>query len=146
MWKPEDAEGLNTALLEWGQAVKHEQRRDHLMNTVKVKKDELLEKIKANRNTHTDVFERALVKYRELAIKELDAMLVEARQGKRIRRTVSLVEPVNHTTDYDRVIGMLEMHIEAEIELSAAEYQMYVDDDWGWKGQFTATNSRYVDE
>jgi hypothetical protein len=116
------------------------------MNTIRVNKAELLGKIKANRATHTDIFERALVKYRELVIVELDKMLAEAKAGRRILRAVNLVEPVNHTRDYDRAIAMLEMSVDKEVKLTASEYAQYVDDDWGWKGQFRTSNSRYVDD
>lgn len=114
------------------------------MRTVKVEVKSLLEKLEENRKNHRDVFEKALLGYRAAAIAELEKMLTEARAGKRIRRDVRLVEPVDQTKDYDRVIGMFKMHTEPTIEITEHEYQMYVMDDWSWKDQFTTINSNYV--
>jgi len=92
---------------------------------VTVKKSELLEAMKKNREAHRATFLEAQIGYREDVIKELDSMLAEARDGKKIRRSVALVEPKDHTSDYDRVILML-------------------TDDWGWKHEFINTASNYT--
>lgn len=114
------------------------------MNTVKVKTSELLAKLKDNREAHRGIFLKAVEGYRKQAIREIEAMLAEAKEGKRIRRAVGLVEPMDQTKDYDRVIRMLEMSVDAEVELSASEFSMYVMDDWNWKGQFSLSNSQYI--
>lgn len=114
------------------------------MDAVKVKKVELLEKLKANRDAHQAIFEKALEGYRKLCIEHLEQMLAEAKAGKVIRRKVELQEPVNQTKDYDRAIAMLEMSQDDIIELSEIDFQQYVLDDWRWKEQFTTTNSRYT--
>jgi hypothetical protein len=113
------------------------------MNYVKVNRNELLDVVRKNREQHRKIFEEAIEGYRSAAIKELDAMLNEAKAGKRIRRTVSLVEPVDQTREYNKVIRMLEMSTEDVIELQEHEFSQYVLDDWGWKGQFLASNSAY---
>jgi hypothetical protein len=53
------------------------------------------------------------------------------------------VEPVDQTREYNKVIRMLEMSTEDVIELQEHEFSQYVLDDWGWKGQFLASNSAY---
>ena len=113
------------------------------MQTVKIKRDELLEVVKKNRAAHRQIFEEAQGGYRKAVIKELDAMLAEARSGKRIRRTVSLVEPVDQTREYDRVIRMLEMSADDTVELQNHEFAQYVMDDWTWKRAFLASNMHY---
>jgi len=113
------------------------------MNYVKVNRNELLDVVRKNREQHRKIFEEAIEGYRSAAIKELDAMLNEAKAGKRIRRTDSLVEPVDQTREYNKVIRMLEMSTEDVIELQEHEFSQYVLDDWGWKGQFLASNSAY---
>ena len=113
------------------------------MQTVKINKAELLTVVKANREQHRKIFDEAITGYRECAIKELDAMLAEAKTGKRIRRSVSLVEPVDQTREYDKAIRMLEMSVEDVIELEDHEFSNYVLDDWGWKKSFLASNRAY---
>lgn len=114
------------------------------MDSVKVSRDELLSTLKKNRENHRKIFEEALEGYREEAIKELAEAINDAKAGKKIRRSLSLVEPMDQTKDYDRVIRMLEMSKDTIIEISEIDFAQYVLDDWRWKDQFTASNSRYL--
>jgi hypothetical protein len=117
---------------------------EHGQSVVTVRRTELLEKIKKNREEHRTLFEKALVGYRDMAIAELDRALEDAKKGKRICRHLSLEEPVDHTRDYDRIITMLEMSVGNEVKITEAQFGQYAMDDWSWKNQFTATNSRYI--
>ena len=110
----------------------------------RVKRDELLEVLKKNRATHRETFERATIGYRKRAIEELDISLRDACEGKKIRRSIGLVEPMDQTKDYDRVIRMLEMSVDEVVTIEAHEFAQYVMDDWSWKEQFTASNSTYL--
>lgn len=114
------------------------------MDTVKVKRVGLLAKVRTNRQKHRKIFEEALEGYREQAIKELDAILAEARAGKRIRRAIALDEPIDQTLEYDRVIAMLEMSIEPTITLSSVAFSNYVLDQWHWSPMVSATNMKYI--
>lgn len=113
---------------------------------VRVNREELLTKIKANRATHKDTFEKAMVGYRKRAIEELDKSLADARAGRRIRAAIELVEPMNQTADYDMVIAMLEMCVDKEVVIATGEFQQYVLDQWHWKEQFTTSNMAYLNE
>jgi hypothetical protein len=73
------------------------------MNDVKVKREELPSKARANRDAHRSLFLLAQEGYRKLVIEELDKMLSDARAGLPIKRSVSLTEPSDHTKDYDRI-------------------------------------------
>ena len=114
------------------------------MQKIRVKKSELLKTLQENRYEHRTLFLKAQEGYREEVIKELDRMLEEAKARKKIRRAISLAEPIDHTSDYDRAIKMLEMSVDDTIELSSAEFEMYVMDNWGWKELALLTNSSYV--
>lgn len=114
------------------------------MNTVKVKTAVLLEKIKANRDAHRDLFLKAQIGYRKDIIEELDRMLQEARDNKPIRRHISLPEPQDHTDEYDRTIMMLEMSVDETIEISAQQFDCFVRDNWSWKAFTDATNTMYA--
>ncbi len=111
---------------------------------ITVKKATLLEAIKKNRETHSGTFARAQEGYRVAAIKEIDAMLSEARTGGDIRRSVTIVQPVEHTKDYDRVIRMLEMSIADEVTVTETQFSQYVLDEWGWSREFVNSTSRYT--
>jgi len=114
------------------------------MKQVTLDRDELLEKLKANREKHYAIFQEAFIGYRKLAIKKLDEALADAKAGKKIQLYIELVEPVNQTEDYDRVIAMLEMSLEDEVVLTQTEFAQYVLDQWHWKEQFKLSNSLYT--
>lgn len=114
------------------------------MQTVKVKREELLTKVQENRKSHRDLFEKAQEVYREEMISELDRMLEDAKRHLKIRRSVSLPEPEDHTKDYDRIITMLVMSVDPVIELDQATFAMYVMDQWQWSASFAANTISYT--
>ena len=114
------------------------------MNTVKVKREELLTKVRANLDAHRKLFLKAQANYRELIIEELDRMLAEAKAGRKIRRSIDLVQPRDHTSDYDRVIMMLETSVDDTIVLDANEFDQYVRDVWAWTHYDAITLGEYA--
>ena len=114
------------------------------MHTVTIKKIKLLEKIRINRDNHHKGFLEATKAYRLEAIEVLDQALEDARAGRRIITSTSLVQPVDMTKEYDQIIMMLKMSVDEEIELSNTEFQNYVMDDWSWSGAVGASNSAYT--
>lgn len=113
------------------------------MELVRVRKDDLIKQIEKNRAEHREIFEDALDGYRKQAVAELDTMLREAREGKRIRRQVNLVEPQDHTRDYDRILTMLRMSQDDTIEISEFDFARYVLNQWEWRDQFIASTAGY---
>lgn len=101
-------------------------------------------RVTENRSKHRQAVETALEKYRELAIEELDNMLADARHGRKIRRAIQLIEPMDMTASYDRVLDMLELTTSVEITLTQQEFAQYVRDEWEWRDQFNFSNSRYL--
>lgn len=114
------------------------------MNTVKVRKDELLAKLKSNRENHRALFLEAQEGYRDLVIAELDKSLKDAREGREIRTYIRMDAPQDHTDDYDNVIEMLKMSVEDVVELKAIEFQCYVMDKWQWAQAAFLQNSAYA--
>jgi hypothetical protein len=114
------------------------------MNDVLVKKTDLIEILKKNRDAHRGVVEKAWDGYRAMMIEQLDAQLKRARNREKVQMSVYLQTPVDHTADYDRVIGMLEMSIEENAELSEISYGRYVLDQWEWSASANLTNSMYL--
>lgn len=113
------------------------------MQNVKIKKEKLLETLRENRTAHREIFLEAQEGFRAEAIKQLDAMLQAAKDGKKIRQSIGLIEPTDQTADYDRAIRMLEMSEDEVIELTELDFECYVLDNWRWKAQFLASNSSY---
>ena len=111
--------------------------------TVKIKKQELLDVVKKNREEHREIVAEAFRKYRELVVVELDKMLEDAKDGKRIRRTVGLVEPMDQTPEYDKAIRQIEMSADDVIELHDNEFNCLVQNQWLWQKQFLHSNRAY---
>lgn len=116
------------------------------MNTVKVSKHELLQKLKANRESHKQLYKQALEGYRALAIEELEKNLATAKSGGEIVVYVTNLArpPEDHTEDYDQAIAMLEMSVDNEIMLSSHDFQAYVMDKWQWSHQVKMLNATYA--
>jgi hypothetical protein len=113
------------------------------MNAVNVKREELIAVLKKNREAHHAIFLEAQEGYRKAAIAELDVMLQDARFGRRIRRQVSLIEPMDQTAEYDAALAMLTMSVDETITLEQEDFRCYVLDQWRWKGQWSSSNMAY---
>ena len=116
------------------------------MEKVEVNKKALLKVLRANRTGHRKIMTKAQEGYRAAVIRELDAMLKEARDGRSIRVFVNLVQPMDQTADYDRAIQMLEMSVAKTVLLSETDFNSYVLDNWAWKNNFTTTNAVYMQQ
>ncbi len=112
-------------------------------SAITVRKDNLREKLKLNRDKHEADFQGAMTGYRLAMIRELERMLASAKEGKSVPHKIELDRPQSHTKDYDRVITMLEMCVNDEIVIIDSEFNCYVMDDWGWKTQFQTSVMNY---
>jgi len=114
------------------------------MYEVKVEKNKLLEILDHNRKKHRAIFEKAIAGYREEVIRHLDFVLENVKSGKKIITSVKLIQPQDHTADYDRVIGMLAMSVDKEIVINDIQYRQYILDEWEWSKQFSSTSTSYA--
>lgn len=113
------------------------------MNKVRVKRIELLERVKANRDAHAGLYEKAQIKFRERAIEELETMIKAAKTGD-VRLHVGLTPPSDHTAEYDRAIDMLTMSQDDTLDVDGQTFAQLVRNEWAWFGQTTATNATYA--
>ena len=114
------------------------------MDEVKIRKGELLEAVRRNRETHRDLFLKAQEGFRNTVIAELDSRLDKARRNQPFSAVLNLPEPQDHTADYDRVIRMIEMSVDDEVVLQAHEFDQYVMDNWSWARAVRSLNASYV--
>jgi len=127
----------------------------------------LLEKLRENRARHEEIFDEAMVSYREEVLEGLEGLsetlndkigdLVECLDTTRSNEdktesfrdydfSVSplyLTKPSNHLIDYDRTILMIKNCQQGDIELSQQEYSQYVMDNWDWQQSFMTSNSSH---
>lgn len=114
------------------------------MRDVTVKRDELLTKLKANRDNHRELFLKAQEGYRKQVIEELEKQLEDARNGLSITRGIMLPDPVDHTDDYNTIITMVEMSVDDEIDLDTHSFNCYVMDKWEWSAMASEINTTYA--
>jgi len=110
---------------------------------IPVNREQLIAVVKANRAKHEAIFKEAVEGYRKVAIEKLEEYIRQVRDGDQIVAYWQMPVPEEHTDEYDRVIGLLEMSTQEEVDMSDVEYQSYVLDSWRWKDAFLASNSYY---
>ena len=110
------------------------------------KKEEVLNKLRENREEHISLVQKAQKGHREKFKEMLLERIEQIDAGEPVSTQFDLYVPENHVTDYDRVIEMLEMATEDEIELDDVQFQAYVRGKWSWEHHWLAANSVYSRE
>jgi hypothetical protein len=124
-------------------------------SVVHVKRTELLDRIKANRETHRAEFEKAWTGYEAAVRAWFEEKIGEIHRG-RIPTTTAFTGPVpqDHTDDYDRVIDMLEMEVRTELEIDGqrrtyterSDYLVNVKAQYEELGRLIAVAEKLQDE
>lgn len=113
------------------------------MFTTRVKKNDLLTILRRNRENHSATFEEAVTVYQAELLRVLEQKIEDVRAGRKVAHVITLPTPEEHTADYDRVIRMLEMSLDDEVELDEHQFDEYVNDQWGWQRTFAANTLSY---
>ena len=123
------------------------------MREVKVKRDDLLEALKKNRDSHMVEYVEACQGYRKKALAKIDSVFADLRgtvEQLKEGETIALISlsfgldvPRSHERDYDQVIRMMEMSVDDVVTLKSDEFSCFVMDDWDWKQSFLANTSQY---
>ena len=113
------------------------------VQTVRVRKDDLLERIKKNRDEHRAIFEEALEGWKKKVIEELEKRYQDAFNGKKFDIAIYLPRPEDHTDEYDTVIELLTMSLDEELELTQQEFANYALDKWKWQAAFLTSSINY---
>jgi len=121
-----------------------------LQMKTKMKKADLLEKIRASLIEHRGQYERALKGWMEQMQEAAQTVIKRVQDGKlnafpKEFRTLMMI-PELHLDDYETAIKMLEASVEDEITLEPDDFDQLVLGNWSWKEQWAATNSRYTGE
>jgi len=112
------------------------------MDKIKVSKEELLNKVRSNREEHVKDYQEALVAYKEKAIKAIEQLLADAKNGN-IGHHVDVVKPREFIKDYDRAIEMIRMSVDTVLELSFQDFDQWVMNNWTWQESFKNSTGLY---
>ena len=120
--------------------------RRNVMNAIKMKRLELLDIVRANKEKHIAEYLEAVTDYKALVIQVAAANLKLAKTGEldQIKRTKSLPQaPQSFEDSYKRAIRMLELSVEDVIEVEEDVFNQLVLDEWNWKRGFIAATTSY---
>ena len=116
-------------------------RELHMKTTID--RDKLLATLKENREQHQECYDEAREGYLEKAQKLLLKRMNLLKEGKLAPLDFRIEVPLNHTEEYDTVIGMVEDNLDKSVTLSAGEYRMLVQDSWDWMDALLVSNAGY---
>jgi len=104
---------------------------------------EILGKLRANLEKHSELVAEARDGYAKRAEAALEEKLALFRSGKIASLNFHLKAPQDFSNVYKTAIQMLELHQQEHIVLSASEFRKLVEDEWDWTREFFVSNSSY---
>lgn len=114
------------------------------LDTVRVKKDDLLAALKENKDEHRRIFTEAIDAWHKRVIERLEELVAQAKRGpESVELVVRLPRPADHTKEYERVIKMVELSQDDEFELTQQDFAQFVMDEWGWQRDFLAASAQF---
>jgi len=108
---------------------------------ITVRKEELLEKLRAGLTKHQTEFAKAKGEYVVAIQTFLEEASKRAEEGdvSDVHIPHSLQAPGNFSKDFERAIAMIEMSVESEITLDENTFKQWVLGEWAWAGSFEAS-------
>jgi len=113
-----------------------------MRRTIKVNKVKLIEQIKTNKENHIIEYDKAVIAYKEEALRQLNEQIKKVEEGS-LAAKLNLVTPVNNAENYDKIIQMFEWEVEDVVELEQNEFNEYVQDETEFAVQAKFSNSMY---
>jgi len=116
------------------------------MNAIKMKRLDLLDIVRANKEKHIADFNEAVTDYVALVLTNADFNLKLARTAelKEFRKMKLPVQPpTSYEDSYKRAIRMLELSVDNIIEVEEDVFNQLVLDEWSWKHSFVTSSSMY---
>lgn len=111
--------------------------------TIKVNKQELINKIEENKQAHIKAYRKAVTAYKKEALKQLKELTKEVRGGD-LQIRLNLTTPVDNEKNYDKIIEMFTWEVDEEVELGQTEFTEYVQDETEFARHALMSNSMYI--
>lgn len=116
--------------------------------TVNVDRMELLSALQVNRAAHVAELVEAVIDYKAKLLNDLKQMSKAIGKAEFLEDFQKLhlwfpPAPVSHDSEYAEIIDMLEMSVDANIELNTQEFKAYFKNEWQWRQAFTAMAQSY---
>lgn len=117
------------------------------MDDITIKRSDLIEKVRANREVHALTVEQAEANYLKARFEETKEWALLLKAGEAPPSCSKIAKPESHLDGYDELIAQLEWETRDEIELSAYDFARYVLDKWEWRERFVgqiASSAAYL--
>lgn len=118
------------------------------MQSVKVKRETVIERIRENRRQHVETYQQALAVFRQEMIDAFGAALEKAQtldpNDKDFPTLVNKQRPVSYEIYYDRALDALTVSVDDEITLEWDDFLQLMRDEWEWKREFVGNAMAYA--
>jgi hypothetical protein len=113
---------------------------------VQVNREQLLAKVKENRERHATEYAEAVRGWCRKVYEAAEQVMALANSGelRSLDKLTRLHRPKTYLKDYDRVIATLELATDETLELNDADADCLIADNWQWKHEWTASNLDYT--
>ena len=111
--------------------------------TVNVNRQDLLVALRAGLEKHKAAYTEAVSDYQAAVLKFLGDALKRAKKGDFKDVVLKLTPPSDRSDDYVKVIEMLEMSVDENINLDAESFRAYVKNEWPWTRSFELAGTMY---
>jgi hypothetical protein len=115
------------------------------MEDVKLDKQTVIDRVKANLETHETAYLAAVEEYRRQQTELLEELLAKAKAGTNLDRLALSRMPVpeDHSDDYRVALQMLEHEQRKSIVLAQHEYRQLMNDEWEWRRNWASNTESY---
>ena len=116
--------------------------RHHGTRTIKVNKAALIEQIQLNKKNHIKEYDKAVIAYKEEALKQLGDQISRVDEGA-LDAKLDLVTPINNSENYDKIVEMFEWEVDDVVSLTQQEFNEFVQDETEFALQAKFSNTMY---
>jgi len=114
----------------------------HGNRTIEVKKTELIDQIKQNKANHVKEYAKAVIAYKEEALRQLANLTVEVENGA-VDAKLNLITPVDNSENYDSIVEMFDWEVKDFVELRQDEFKEFVQDKTDFAITAKMSNTAY---
>ena len=117
--------------------------RTYGTRVIKINRKKIIARIEKNKKVHIAEYKKAVIAYKEEALRQLDELLVEAADG-RLNIQLNLISPIDNSKRYDEIKEMFQWEISTNVELTQDEFKDYVQDESSSTRTTMMTNALYM--
>lgn len=116
--------------------------RSEIHIEITVKKEDLMQRLRENREKHEKLYQEALRQWQGDLAKTLGSVKAsECIYWPEELSELKSSRPVSHLDEYDRSIDMFEMCVKDEIKINSGLFRKLCRDEWDWKS--SVLSNRY---